>query len=73
MWLASGGLHLGNPIQGTDRVIAQVDAAATRLVAIGGRVYFFRRGGPDVSAANGGPALPRSTLGLVECVLSEQE
>ena len=54
VWFASGGLHLGNPSQGTDRVIAQVDATATRLAAIGGRVYFFRRGGPDVSAANGG-------------------
>ena len=33
-WIASGGLHLGNPIQGTDRVIAEVDATAARLVAI---------------------------------------
>ena len=54
MWFASGGLHLGNPSQGSDRVVAQVDATATRLVSIGSRVYFFRRGSPDVSAANGG-------------------
>jgi hypothetical protein len=54
VWIASGGLHLGNPIQGTDRVIAEVDATAARLVAIGSRVYFFRRGGPDISTANGG-------------------
>jgi len=63
VWLASGGLHLGNPIQGTNRVIAQVDAAATRLVAIGGRVYFFRRGGPDVSAANGGTRIAALDIG----------
>ena len=54
VWFASGGLHLGNPSQGTDRVVAQVDATATRLVSIGSRVYFFRRGSPDVSTANGG-------------------
>ena len=54
VWFASGGLHLGNPSQGSNRVVAQVDATATRLVSIGSRVYFFRRGSPDVSAANGG-------------------
>ncbi len=54
VWFASGGLHLGDPSQGTDRVLAQVDATATRLVAIGDRVYFLRRGSPDVSALNGG-------------------
>jgi hypothetical protein len=54
VWFASGGLHLGNPNQGSDRVVARVDATATRLVSIGSRVYFFRRGSPDVSAANGG-------------------
>jgi hypothetical protein len=54
VWFASGGLHLGNPSLGSDRVVAQVDAAATRLVSIGSRVYFFERGSPDVSAANGG-------------------
>ena len=63
VWFASGGLHLGNPSQGTDRVIAQVDATATRLVAIGGRVYFFRRGGPDVSAANGGTRIAVLDIG----------
>lgn len=54
VWFASGGLHLGIPSQGSDRVVAQVDAAATRLVSIGSRVYFFERGSPDVSALNGG-------------------
>ncbi len=54
VWFASGGLHLGDPSQGSNRVVAQVDATATRLVSIGSRVYFFRRSGPDVSAANGG-------------------
>ena len=54
VWFASGGLHLGNPSLGSDRVVAQVAAAATRLVSIGSRVYFFERGGPDVSALNGG-------------------
>ena len=54
VWFASGGLHLGDPSQGSDRVVALVDAAATRLVSIGSRVYFFRRGSPDVSTANGG-------------------
>ena len=63
VWFASGGLHLGNPSQGTDRVIAQVDASATRLVAIGGRVYFFWRGSPDVSAANGGTRIAVLDIG----------
>jgi hypothetical protein len=54
VWYASGGLHVGDPSKGSDRVVAQVDATTTRLVRIGGRVYFFQRGGPDVSAANGG-------------------
>ncbi len=54
VWFASGGLHLGTPGQGTDRVVAQPDAAATRLVHIGTRVYFFERRGSSVSAQNGG-------------------
>ena len=54
VWFASGGLHLGNPSRGSDHVVAQVDAAATRLVSIGSRVYFYERGRPDVSALNGG-------------------
>ena len=54
VWFASGGLHLGNPSQGSDRVVAQLNAAAPRLVSIGSRVYFFQRGSPDVSALNGG-------------------
>jgi hypothetical protein len=54
VWFASGGLHLGTPGQGTDRVVAQPDASATRLVHIGSRVYFFERRGSSVSAQNGG-------------------
>src|ERR1019366_8271613 len=43
-WIASGGLHLGNPSQGTDRLVAHTSAAAsTHLVHIGSRVYFFER------------------------------
>jgi hypothetical protein len=54
VWFASGGLHLGTPGKGTDRVVAQPDAAATRLVHIGTRVYFFERRGSSVSDQNGG-------------------
>ena len=54
VWFASGGLHLGNPSRGTDRVVAQVDATATRLVSIGSRVYFLERGIPDVFALSDG-------------------
>ncbi len=54
VWFASGGLHVGNPSQGSDRVVAQVNATATRLVGIGSRVYFLQRGSPDVLAVNGG-------------------
>jgi hypothetical protein len=63
VWFASGGLHLGNPSKGSDHVVAQVDATATRLVSIGGRVYFFQRGGPDISAANGGHRIAELDIG----------
>lgn len=57
VWFASGGLWLGNPSQGTDRLVARLDTAnttrlvQTRLVHIGSRVYFFERGG---EGQNGG-------------------
>src|ERR1700722_17188272 len=54
VWFASGGLHLGNPSQGTDRVVAQVNAAGSPMVSIGSRVYFLERGIPDVFALSGG-------------------
>jgi len=63
VWFASGRLHLGNPSLGSDRVVAQVDAAATRLVSIGSRVYFFQRGSPDVSALNGGNRIAQLDTG----------
>ena len=54
VWFASGGLHLGNPSRGSDRVVAQVNAAGTPMVSIGSRVYFIERGIPDVFALSGG-------------------
>ena len=63
VWSASGRLHLGNPSLGSDRVVAQVDAAATRLVNIGSRVYFSQRRSPDVSALNGGNRIARLDTG----------
>jgi hypothetical protein len=60
VWLASGGLWLGDPSQGTDRLVAQPDGAAstrlvqTRLVHIGSRVYLFERQG---NGQNGGDYL----------------
>jgi hypothetical protein len=54
VWFASGALHVGTPGHGSDRVVALPDAAATRLVHIGTRVYFFERRGSSVSAQNGG-------------------
>jgi hypothetical protein len=54
VWFASGGLHLGNPSQGTDRVVAKVNGDAAPMVSIGSRVYFFERGIPDVFALSGG-------------------
>ncbi len=55
VWFASGGLWLGDPSHGTDRLVAQPDgAASTRLVHIGSRVYFFERGG---NGQNGGDYL----------------
>ena len=70
VWFASGGLHLGNPSLGSDRVVAQVDAAATRLVSIGSRVYFFQRGSPDVSALNGGNRIAELDTGSGRCIPS---
>jgi hypothetical protein len=63
VWFASGGLHLGNPNQDSDRVVAQVNAAATRLVSIGSQVYFFERGSADASAANGGDRIAALDIG----------
>src|SRR3984957_10121936 len=54
VWFASGGLHLGNPSQGSDRVVAQVNGDPTPMVSIGSRVYFLERGIPDVFAPSGG-------------------
>ena len=51
---------MGDPSQGTDRLVARPDGAAstrlvqTRLVHIGSRVYFFERGG---NGQNGGDYL----------------
>jgi hypothetical protein len=43
-WIASGGLHLGSPSQGTNHLVPQTSAAtATRLLRIGSRVYFLVR------------------------------
>jgi hypothetical protein len=56
VWFASGGLHLGYPGQGTNRVVAQPNAAGTRirLVHIGGRVYFLERRSNGAPGQNGG-------------------
>ena len=54
-WIASGGLHLGDPSNGTDHLVPHTSAAAgPRLVHIGSRVFFFETSGYDPSALNGG-------------------
>jgi hypothetical protein len=54
-WIASGGLHLGDPSQGTDRVVCPCSGATSaHLIHIGSRVYFFERSASDPTAQNGG-------------------